>query len=65
MLRDASQVPPPLVPASRYQDFVQWASECGYDESYFNRWDSKYQEIQSLFLEEVLEVEEELPAQPK
>jgi len=54
MLRDASVVPPSLVPPSRWQDFVEWTAEGGYDESYFDRRDSKSLELQRLFLEEAL-----------
>lgn len=54
MPRVASAVPPPLVPSSRWQEFVEWASEGGYDESCFDRRDSKSHELQRLFLEEAL-----------
>ena len=53
---DASAVPPSLVPASRWQEFVEWAADGGYDESRHNRWDSKSQELERLFLEETTTV---------
>lgn len=46
------RTPRPIVEASRWEDFLSWANDCGYDESYFNRFDSKSLEIQLTFLEE-------------
>lgn len=52
-MTEAHLVPEPLVPASRWHEFVEWANDGGYDESWHNRWDSKSQELQRTFLEEV------------
>lgn len=52
MMIEANLVPEPLVPASRWQDFIEWANDGGYDESYHNRWDSKSLELQRTFLDE-------------
>lgn len=52
-MTEAHLVPEPLVPASRWHEFIAWANDGGYDESWHNRWDSKSQELQRTFLEEV------------
>jgi len=44
--------PTPLVQAENWQKFVEWARDGGYDQSFFNRWDSKSQALQELYLEE-------------
>ncbi len=49
---EAHIVPEPLVPASRWQEFIGWANDGGYDESWHNRWDSRSLELQRTFLEE-------------
>lgn len=52
---DASTPPPPLIPAGQWQDFVQWANDGGYDQSYFDRWDSKSLSLQQTYLDEMEE----------
>lgn len=44
--------PTELVPPSRWAEFCEWARDGGYDESYFNRWDSRSLELQRQFLGE-------------
>ncbi|MDX9976302.1 MAG: hypothetical protein RBU21_25225 [FCB group bacterium] len=48
----AGQLPPLLIPQERWKEFCEWARDSGYDESYFNRWDSKSVELQRQYLEE-------------
>lgn len=43
--------PAPIVP--NWAAFCEWAKEGGYDESYFNRWDSKSLALQAQYLEEL------------
>jgi hypothetical protein len=52
MMPDVHTVPAPLVSPDRWTEFVEWANDAGYDESYHNRWDSKSIELQRQFLEE-------------
>jgi len=52
MINDAASVPAPLVHPSRWNEFMEWARDGGYDESWFNRWDSKSHELQRAFLDE-------------
>jgi hypothetical protein len=52
---DASTPPPPLIPEGQWQDFVQWANDGGYDQSYFDRWDSKSLALQQTYLDEMEE----------
>jgi hypothetical protein len=56
MTTDAAIVPPPLVQPSRWNEFIEWARDGGYDESWFNRWDSKFHELQRVFLDETSEI---------
>lgn len=57
---EAHFVPAPLVPPSLWSEFLEWARDGGYDESYHNRWDSKSIELQRLFMEE-MQVEDPRP----
>lgn len=50
--RPADDVPASLIPAARWREFREWVAEGGYDESYFNRWDSKSRQLEEAFLEE-------------
>ncbi|ATS86760.1 MULTISPECIES: HU family DNA-binding protein [Xanthomonas] len=43
--------PPSLIPEDQRADFLAWAREGGYDESYFNRWDSKSRQLEEDYLE--------------
>jgi hypothetical protein len=52
MATEAHLVPEPLVPSSRWREFIEWANDGGYDESWHNRWDTKSIELQRVFLEE-------------
>lgn len=44
--------PPSLIPPDLWSDFMEWASDGGYDESYFNRWDSKSRTLEQTYLDE-------------
>lgn len=44
--------PPSLIPANAWLDFLEWARDGGYDESYFNRWDSKSRALEQAYLDE-------------
>lgn len=57
MNTDLSRPPEPLVPKDQWADFCEWATDCGYDQSYFNRFDSKSLVLQQLYLEEMAECE--------
>lgn len=46
-------LPPSLIPADQRQDFLQWADDGGYDQSYFNRWDAKSRELEQNYLDEM------------
>lgn len=54
-LNDLSHPPPPLIPAELWPEFCEWAKDGGYDESYFNRYDSKSIALQEDFLVEIQE----------
>jgi hypothetical protein len=41
-----------VIPAHLYHEFLEWARDGGYDESYFNRWDSKSRVLEEEFLME-------------
>lgn len=41
-----------IIPSDLQSDFEQWAADGGYDESYFNRWDSKSRALEEQFLAE-------------
>ena len=58
----ASDLPKPLVGPDEWSDFVEWAHDGGYDESYFNRWDSKSYYLQVQYIDEKEEFEKEFPA---
>jgi len=60
MQQDMEWALQPLVDATAWSDFVSWAREGGYDESYFNRWDSKSQELQRQYLEEMTALRHDL-----
>lgn len=49
---DAKTPPPPLIPTEKWADFCEWARDGGYDQSYFNRYDSKSLELQQEYLDE-------------
>lgn len=53
----AGVLPEKLVGPEEWPEFVRWARDGGYDESYFNRWDSKSQQLQAQYLEEMKEIE--------
>lgn len=53
MTRDLSKPPPSIIPAIQWNDFCEWARDGGYDQSYFNRFDSKSLALQELYLEEL------------
>lgn len=55
MLTDIASPPKTIVSPSRWQEFIDWANDGGYDESYHNRWDSKSVELQRQFIEETNE----------
>lgn len=44
--------PPSLVPPEQWSAFLEWARDGGYDESYFNRWDSKSRALEQAYLDE-------------
>lgn len=52
-----SNPPPNLVRPEEWADFCEWARDGGYDQSYFNRWDSKSLELQKQYLAERDETE--------
>lgn len=62
----ASDLPKPLVGpddwSDLWADFVEWAYDDGYDESYFNRWDSKSYYPQVQYIDEKEEFEKRFPA---
>ncbi len=41
-----------VVPPELQQEFLEWAQDGGYDQSYFNRWDSKSRALEETFLSE-------------
>lgn len=45
-------VPRSLIEPSEWRDFYAWAKDGGYDESYFNRYDSKSLALQESYLRE-------------
>lgn len=45
-----------VVPPELQKEFLEWAEDGGYDESYFNRWDSKSRVLEELFLSERAEL---------
>lgn len=45
------------VPPELQQEFLEWAKDGGYDQSYFNRWDSKSRALEEAFLSERAELE--------
>lgn len=49
---DLSAPPAPLIPSDQWADFCEWAREGGYDQPWFNRWDSKSVWLQEQYLEE-------------
>lgn len=52
-MADAGTLPKDLISAGDWPDFCDWARDAGYDESYFNRYDSKSYALQQQYLEEV------------
>lgn len=44
-----------VIPTELSSDFLEWAMDSGYDESYFNRWDSKCRALEETFLNERLD----------
>lgn len=44
-----------IVPPELTKEFLEWARDGGYDESYFNRWDSKSRALEEMFLSELSE----------
>ena len=54
-----STPPKNLVQSEDWADFCEWARDGGYDQSYFNRWDSKSIELQKQYLAEREEAEEQ------
>lgn len=53
MTSDLSSPPPNIVPPDLWKDFMEWARDGGYDESYFDRWDSKSVALQVAFIAEM------------
>jgi hypothetical protein len=51
-----SSPPPPLIPAEQWAEFCEWAHDGGYDQSWFNRWDSKSLQLQQMYLDELDEM---------
>lgn len=49
---DVAKPPRSLIDPADYPDFVEWARDAGYDESWFNRWDSKSRALEEHYLEE-------------
>ena len=47
-----------IVPLDLQSEFLEWARDGGYDESYFNRWDSKSRALEELFLSERAEAQQ-------
>lgn len=52
MKNDAMILPENLITPEQWAEFCEWAEDGGYDQSYFNRWDSKSYALQKQFLEE-------------
>jgi hypothetical protein len=50
-----SNSPQTVIPVELRTEFLEWAKDGGYDESYFNRWDSKSRDLEETFLLERLE----------
>jgi len=48
--------PKQLIPPEDWLDFCEWARYGGYDQSYFNRWDSKSLALQQQYLDELKEI---------
>jgi hypothetical protein len=42
-----------IIPPELATEFLEWARDGGYDESYFNRWDSKSRALEETFLLEM------------
>ena len=51
-----------LIPSELLEEFRDWARDGGYDESYFNRWDSKSRHLEETFLQERREVSASMDA---
>ncbi len=52
MSASAFELPVPLIPPEAWPAFCAWARDGGYDQSYFNHYDSKSQWLQEQYLEE-------------
>lgn len=50
---NAIEIPKSLIPMSQKADFFEWARDGGYDESHFNRYDSKSRALEETYLEAV------------
>lgn len=48
--------PKQLIPPEDWLDFCEWARDGGYDQSYFNRWDSKSLALHQQYLDELKEI---------
>lgn len=53
----ADRLPPSPVPATRREEFAEWARDGGYDESYFDRWDSRSLALEEAFMEQCPQLE--------
>lgn len=52
MTSDFANALNPLIPADRWAEYMEWATDGGYDESFHDRWHSKSRDLQRQFLEE-------------
>jgi hypothetical protein len=53
--KDFSKPPPAIVSGNEWPDFCEWARDGGYDQSYFNRFDSKSLALQEQYRDELRE----------
>lgn len=63
-ISDISQPPPSIIPENEWMDFCEWARGGGYDQSYFNRFDSKSPALQAQYLEEQREQQQTTEGTP-
>jgi hypothetical protein len=61
--KDLSRPPPSIVSENEWSDFCEWARDGDYDQSYFNRFDSKCLALQQQYLEEQRE-QRPIPRKP-
>lgn len=56
--KNPSAIPGQIIPQSEWSEYCEWARDGGYDQSYFNRFDSKSVALQEAYLEEKREFDE-------